>query len=375
MNILISGDFCPRKRIAAKIEQNTWQDIFADVKSIIQSADLSIVNFECPVVIGDGKPTIKRGPNLRCIPKAVQVIQEAGFDMVTLANNHILDYGDFGVNETIQTLDKYGIRHVGAGDSIEEAAQTQYYTKDNKTLAIINCCEHEFSIATDTSAGANPLNPMQQYYQIQEARKQADYVLVIVHGGHEHCQYPSPRMQETYRFFVDAGADAVVNHHQHCYSGCEVYQGKPIVYGLGNFCFDESSSALWTEGYMVAIHFEEKVTFTLHPYVQCADKPVVRRMNSTETKAFDNRIEELNRIIASSDLLQQAINSNYQKMSRSYLMPLTPYRTRIGRALASRQWIPMGISRGKVLTMINGIDCEAHRDRFLYALREFLQEY
>ena len=129
----------------------------------------------------------------------------------------------------------------------------------DKKLAVINCCEHEFSIATETTAGSNPLNPISQYYAIKEAKEKADYVLVIVHGGHEHYQLPSTRMQETYRFFIDVGADAVVNHHQHCYSGYEYYNGKPIMYGLGNFCFDEGlkKTKQWHEGYIVEISFTE----------------------------------------------------------------------------------------------------------------------
>lgn len=96
----------------------------------------------------------------------------------------------------------YQIDFVGAGRNIREAAKIFYRNIEEKRLAIINCCEHEFSIATEISGGANPLNPIQQYYAILEARKFADFVLVIVHGGHEHFQYPSPRMLETYRFLL-----------------------------------------------------------------------------------------------------------------------------------------------------------------------------
>jgi poly-gamma-glutamate synthesis protein (capsule biosynthesis protein) len=121
---------------------------------------------------------------------------------------------------------------VGGGTNLQEASKILYKKIDEKVLALINCCENEFSIATEVTAGSNPLNPIQQYYAIQEAKSKADYVLVIVHGGHELWQLPSPRMQETYRFFIDAGADAVVNHHQHCYSGYEIYKKKPYILNL-----------------------------------------------------------------------------------------------------------------------------------------------
>lgn len=148
--------------------------------------------------------------------------------MCTLANNHILDQGEQCCLDTKRELEKAGIDTVGVGHNIGEAGIILYKQINGETLAIINCCEHEFSIATESSAGANPINPIQQYYKVQEARQNADYVLVIVHGSHEHYQLPSPQMQEIFRFYIDAGADAVVNGHQHCYSGYEEYKGKPI---------------------------------------------------------------------------------------------------------------------------------------------------
>ena len=154
-----------------------------------------------------------------------------------------------------------------------------------ETLAIVNCCEHESSIASDEHGGSNPLNPIAQYYAIQEAKKKADYVLVIMHGGVEHYQLPTPRMRETYRFFIDARADAVINHHQHCYSGYEIYQGKPIFYGLGNLCFDRSDKrgSIWDEGYLVELSFANSlITHRIIPYHQCDAEAKVVMCNGAE---------------------------------------------------------------------------------------------
>ena len=216
--ILIAGDFCQRYRIDEAIKKRLYGDLFDEVKTIIETADYSIVNFEFPIILDstNAKPILKCGPNLQGTKEAVDAVKYAGFNCCTLANNHILDQGEQCCLDTKNELEKAGIDTVGVGSNLEDAASILYKEIRGETLAIINCCEHEFSIATDTTIGANPLNHIQQYYRIQEARSKADYVLVIVHGGHEHCQLPSPEMQETYRFFIDSGADAVVNHHQHC---------------------------------------------------------------------------------------------------------------------------------------------------------------
>ena len=296
MKLLISGDFCPRYRVTEKFEKGDYESILGDVKNIISEADYSIVNFECPVTKGDEKPIEKCGPNLQCSEKGIEAVKWAGFDCVTLANNHFLDYGKEGVKHTLEACKKYGIDTVGGGLSLHEASKTLYKDIDGKTLAIVNCCEHEFSIATDETAGSNPLNPIQQYYAIKEARAKADHVLVIVHGGNEHYQLPSPRMQETYRFFVDAGADAVVNHHQHCYSGYEIYKGKPIFYGLGNFCFDlkEKQDSIWNEGYMVLLDITEKETKTeCIPYLQCNDEAKVSLLKDKRNEIFKKSINDI----------------------------------------------------------------------------------
>ena len=238
MKILIAGDFCPQERVCASFEKGDFASVLREVKNSLSLVDYSIVNFECPITKGKELPIKKCGPNLRCSSKGIEAISWVGFNCVTLANNHFLDYGESGVVNTIQVCSEFGIDIVGGGKNLQEASQILYKKIAGKILAIINCCEHEFSIATEKSAGANQLNPIRQYYTIKKARSEADFVLVIVHGGHEYYQLPNARMHETYRFFVDAGADAVVNHHHHCFSGSEVYNGKPIFYGLGNFCFD-----------------------------------------------------------------------------------------------------------------------------------------
>ena len=202
--------------------------------------------------------------------------------------------------------------------------------------------------------------------KIQEAKKQADYVIIIVHGGHEHFQLPSPRMKETYRFFVDAGADAVINHHQHCYSGYEIYKKKPIFYGLGNFCFDWDGhrNADWNEGYMVRLNFvDDEINFELIPYIQGNELPgVIPIKNKTD---FLKRIAQLNSIISNDILLKQKVDDYNITQGRILINLFLPYSTRILNALRRRLSLPSYISKIKLFKIRNTIDCESHRDKII----------
>lgn len=375
MNVLIAGDFCPQARVKRLCEEGKYAEVLGDAKDVVGEACFSIVNLECPVTQGGEQPIEKKGPNLQCSAKGVEAVKWAGFDCVTLANNHLLDFGAKGVSNTLETCKKLGIETVGGGMNADEASQTLYKTIGGKTLAVINCCEHEFSIATATTAGANPLDPVRQYYAIQEARTKADHVLVIVHGGHEHWQLPSLRMQETYRFFVDAGADAVVNHHQHCFSGYEIYKGKPIFYGLGNFCFDNpnATSGIWNEGYMVHLHLGESSpsgegqgeAFRIYSYVQCRNEPCIKII---ESEVYDKRLKDLNGVISDPEQLRKRQEEYYRHDAARYKEMFEPLDLLLFRALRKRGWLPSLVSKKRKVLAMDFIQCESHRDRLIYIL-------
>lgn len=369
MKILIAGDFCPRYRVADKFEQGEYEYVLGEIKDIIVDADYSIVNLECPAIKGGEVPIEKCGPNLQCSEKGIEAVKWAGFDCVTLANNHFLDFGKEGVEHTLEICKKHGIETVGGGMNLQEASSILYKEIDGKILAIINCCEHEFSIATEETAGSNPLNPIKQYYAIKEAKEKADYVLVIVHGGHEQYQLPSPRMQETYRFFIDAGADAVVNHHQHCYSGYEVYKGKPIFYGIGNFCFDNiNRHDIWNEGYMVFIFFNSNnITFEKIPYVQCDDEAKVKLK---EDVCYSKSIIELNTIIHDNKLLLNADKEYYKSCLRSVSSILEPISNKYILGIQRRGLLPSFLKKKKKLQLQNYILCESHRDKLSFVFKQ-----
>ena len=372
MRIMIAGDFCPQRRMAQVIESGDFSSVLGQVQELVSAADYSIVNFECAVTKGGEIPIVKQGPNLRCSEKGLDILKWAGFNCVTLANNHFYDYGDEGARNTIERCATLGLDVVGGGMDVKEASTVLYKIIGGKTVAIINCCEHEFSIADDTHGGSNPLNPIRQYYSVVQAKERADYVLVIVHGGHEHWQLPSPRMQETYRFFIDAGADAVVNHHQHCYSGYEIYRGKPIFYGLGNFCFDRAGNwgEKWHEGFLLMLTFDEKgIGHEIFPYHQCLEHPTVELL---EKGSFDERLMELNSIILDKERLIEETRKYYARERDKMSKVFEPCDSRFYLAGKRRGLFPSLISKKRKLLATDLICCESHRDKMYYFLKEEL---
>ena len=372
MKVLVAGDYCQENRVDSLVKTRKFDVLFDHIRPILSSVDYSIVNFEFPIVLEHGEPIQKSGPHLKGSIDSVQAVKYAGFNCCTLANNHILDQGETCAKETKMVLENDGLDTVGIGNNIDEASQLLYKKIDGKTLAVINCCEHEFPVASNTSYGANPLSPINQYYAIIEARQKADYVLVIVHGGHEHCELPSPRMQELYRFFVNVGADAVVNHHQHCFSGYEVYKGKPIIYGLGNLLFDwpGENNKPWNEGYMVELDFKDNcINIALYPYEQCNSTPGIFLMEGNKRKLFYEKIEQLNAIISDESLLNKEWRKWIEKNSKYFLLPFQPYKGRILKSLYIRGILPSLISKKKKYGIINHIECESHLDRLKLMLK------
>lgn len=363
--IIIAGDFVPKYRVLDLLKQENYASVLAEVKPVVEKADYSIVNLEAPIMDGALTPIVKNGPNLNAPVNTLDAIKYAGFKCVSLANNHFYDQGEQGALMTMNECKVRGIDFVGAGMNLLEASRTIYKDINGTTYAFINCCEHEYSIATEATAGSNPISPIRQYYAIVEAKKKAKFVIVIVHGGVEFYQYPTLRMVEWYRFFVDVGADVVVNHHQHCFSGFEVYKGKPIFYGLGNFCFDRNVSKYdcWNEGYMVNLCFEgENIDYEVLPYIQCCETPAVLLLK--EKKEFCLRLADINKTILSSMKLETKWKERCKKKDVKNIEWLfSPYSNSFLKKIYFRGFLPTMINKHTWMELRDFLLCESHYER------------
>lgn len=367
ISILVAGDYSPKERFQTAIDTSAFYDLFPNIKELLSSVDYSVVNFETTIPTSTSKPIDKVGSHLSAKENSLVPLQWLGFKMLTMANNHFLDYGKDALLNSMRLAAKYGFQTIGAGLNLSEASQYKTVEINDKKIAFINVCEHEFSIATDNEAGCNPLNIIDVSNDIRAAKAEADYVIVIIHGGNEHYKLPSPRMKKTYRFFIEQGADVVLNHHQHCYSGYEVYKERPIFYGLGNFCFDSASDIKYRHetynyGFMVKLFLSDHVSFELIPYEQCYAKPGVYLLEEQRKKDFFKDVENLNFIISNKVLLDKSFEKMAKQKKKFIYRGFRPYIGRIANALYYRGLLPSFLNR-KRLQIINAIiECESHND-------------
>lgn len=372
-NILICGDFCPQDRVSNLINKKKYNNVFENTTDIIKKSDIAIVNLECPVVDRENYKTIsKAGPNLKGNNEMIKALKFAGFNVVTLANNHILDYGNKGIKKTLESLNDNKILYVGAGANLAQAQEPLIINCNEIRFCIMNICESEFSIASNKDSGANPIDLIKLYSQITKIKQDVDYKILIVHGGHEHYQLPSPRMKKLYRHFIDIGFDIVVNHHQHCYSGFEKYKDKYIFYGLGNYSFDRVSerNSIWNEGFMLELIFSNKcIDYKMHPYIQADNQPGIILMDVVKEKNFVENINRLNSIISNDDLLEEEFVKWIKKNKSKYESYLSPYGNRYLRFLSRLGLLPKMLTRNRKNVLLDMIQCESHNDIIIRLLK------
>lgn len=361
ISLFIAGDVVP-KGIQPETFCKKGEQIFAEMKPYITSADFSIVNLEAPVIKDKPTPIKKDGPCLGMAASAISVLNNAGFNVFTLANNHFFDQGQKGVEDTINECNTLGISVVGGGKTSSQARKPLLLEKEGKWLAIINACEHEFSIANNDHGGSNPLDLINIQEDIAVIKDKVDYVMLILHGGVEQYHYPTPRMKRMYRHFVDLGADAVINHHQHCINGYEVYKGKPIFYGLGNFYFPWMGSKrpeLWKYGYAVRLTLDEQIGFELFPYEQTTDVILLR-----DREVFEKEINIYNLPLQNDFLLQQKFDEHIINIENYLKLQLMPsfLRGRIFSLLICKGFLGKLYKGQTMLSTTNKLICESHRE-------------
>jgi poly-gamma-glutamate capsule biosynthesis protein CapA/YwtB (metallophosphatase superfamily) len=377
INIKIGGDFVVNK------EDFFSRNIHEDVISLFQNSDLNILNLECPITTaGKEHQILKTGPHLKGNSSAVYEVAELlNINLLTLANNHILDYGEQGLKDTISFLKQNNFSFVGAGGILSEAKKVFRKNIKGKSFSVINFAENEWCSATSHSGGANPMNIIDNVHQIQEEKKVSDYVLVIIHGGHEYYNLPSPRMVQQYRFYAENGANAIIGHHTHCISGYEEYNGVPICYSLGNFLFTENSKyADWNIGLVaeIVIDTSSKISVNLHPIEYNNQSYSLNLLRGDSKTTILNRVKCYSEIIKDPKSIQKSWDSFLQKQSKLYLEMLSPIaqvKYRYLKGLLYKLKLSQKLISKKGFALILNLNrCEAHSDVVKEVMTKFINK-
>ena len=371
--LLIAGDLVPTSRnmnyfIDGKIDKIMDNGL----KKIWYSAQYRIFNLETPLSYHK-KHLEKAGVLLGTSPKAIEGIKKLSPNLVCLANNHILDLEKIGALDTIELLKESNIDYVGIGENINVLKDHNIYIYKGKKICIYNCCEHEFTYASDNSFGTNPFNPLTSLFRIQDLKKECDYLIVIYHGGKELYQYCTPKLQEICHSISNAGANLIVCQHSHCIGCYEEFNDSTIVYGQGNFIFDLDEGGLWkdlTQSSLLVKLNLESLSVEFIEFHKENGKLVLKNMSK------DNSFYTRSLSILNSNFVKEKYKEEIKLSSFHYFRQLlsTKYIGFIDKKILKSYFMKRRYRKIRLL-LINYLDCEVHYENILTYLKEIKELY
>ena len=377
MSIIIGGDTVPTKTNQQLFNNGDAYELCGTgILDAFNEADYRILNLEVPLC-ADSSPIKKCGPCLIADPSSTEALKALKVDLLTLANNHIMDQGRNGLISTTAALDKAGISYVGVGENPEKASQPFFFTTNGKKFGVYACAEHEFSIAEGNKPGANPFDPLDTPDHVIQTKAQCDYLIVLYHGGKEHYRYPSPYLQKTCRKLVEKGADLVVCQHSHCVGCKEEYKNGTIVYGQGNFLFDGQDNEYWNTGLLIRIDNMQQTEYIPIEKNGCRTRLATGRTKEEILKGFFTRSEEINNPETINDRYLSFAEENYTNYVMHFSGCEGSLAFRAADKLFNHRLKEKHIKRYTDRygpAVLNFVECEAHRELLLKALKIKIQD-
>ncbi len=356
--ILIFGDICPDNNYRPLFDEK--RALGADVVADIRDADLVIGNLECPAT-NITAPIIKTGPNIKALPQDIAYLKELGFDVLSLANNHILDYGTDGLNETLETCLAANIKTFGAGRNVGEAAKPLIVNVGGCKVGLLGYAEEEFNLAEEESGGAVHFDPYESLDEIAAMKAQADILIVLYHGGVEHHKYPSPMLQKKCRKMAEKGADLVLVQHSHCIGTSECVNGSTIVYGQGNSVFGCRNDTSWDEGLLISLDTDtRKIDYRL---LHATAEGVVYADEQADTKRQAEFLEDSQHLSDETFINERWLE--FANQIKALHMPSIYGKSRLfihlNRLLGNRL-INLFFSKRQKMVTLELFRCEAHHE-------------
>ena len=374
MKIFFGADIAPTESNIKLFNENKIDELIGKkTRKKIESCDYRVFNLETPIC-DSISPIFKCGPNHWTPVSAINGLKGLKCDLLTLANNHILDQGTLGLEETTDLLTQNNISWIGV-KSKDLIHNVHIFEKNGVKVGIYGCAEHEFSIYKKNTSGAIPYDPLESFDVVESLKMNCDYVVVLFHGGKEYYRFPSPNCQKIARHFIYKGANIILFQHSHCVGCMEKYRKGYIVYGQGNFLFDSNDGDFSRTSIGVIADFTTNtINIEIVPFV---NNMGVSRMASGEdyftiTSEFNSR----SKLILDSDF----VDSNYSQFSFTkageYLVAYSGnnFILRLLRKVFGDELIIHLYNKKNLLRMKNFIDCESHSELFKSILSTILEE-
>jgi poly-gamma-glutamate synthesis protein (capsule biosynthesis protein) len=259
ITVVAVGDILLSRHVGKTIDQAQDPDVpFTQVKKWLVDADLAFGNLESPIV--PGNIPVRKGVVFRCLTRYVPALVNAGFDVLSTANNHAFDQGPEGIEYTLDYLHSQNIVAVGTRKKEDTTSFGRLIEKKGVKIGFL-----AYSYAAYNDGGANQDHQVATWHDREEVleeiavmKEKAEVLFVSIHAGVEYRSQPGPQKKEFARSAIEAGADAVIGHHPHWVQPIEIYQGKPIFYSLGNFVFDQGHSWETSQGLMVEFRIRDR---------------------------------------------------------------------------------------------------------------------
>jgi poly-gamma-glutamate synthesis protein (capsule biosynthesis protein) len=293
LKLVVGGDVLLYGSVGYIIDKQGNDSIWGDIKDILDSADISMINLEGPLSCRGSKEKDKQF-TFRGKPEYAETLKSAGIDIVSLANNHVMDYGEISLLDTMKHLDDAGILYAGAGQNEHTANMPVYIDKGSIRIAILSS-SHVIPFVHWHAGKAKPgvasaYDPARLLSEVKIASEKADVVLVYLHWGKEMKTQPVQYQKNLARMLIDSGADLVVGSHPHIIQGLEFYKGKLIAYSLGNFVFTNSNK----ETMLLSIKFsKEKMleAYVIPCIIKSSRTSLVK--NESEIQNFFSKLNKL----------------------------------------------------------------------------------
>lgn len=227
-------------RRGSAVENGISDPLLAQMRNV----DILVANNEFPFT-DRGTPTQGKTFTFRADTDAVSYLQDMGVDVAVLANNHIYDFGETGLLDTLDTLEDAGICQVGAGRNLKEASAPLYFIVNDMKIAVVAATQIERLDNPDTKGAGEESpgvfrcwNPEKLYEVVADAKENSDFVIVYIHWGTENQTEPDWAQLEQASGIAGAGADLIIGDHPHCLQGIAYYGDTPVIYSMGNFWFN-----------------------------------------------------------------------------------------------------------------------------------------